>query len=190
MKGRYFAEIFRIEIVKRLCAKRVLTTYLDNDDALNVRFVEDLQNRAAENSDGMFFYYDEGYQYYTEGQYVMKIHYPRNHFVSVVEEGDSSRVKGIYGYGSHFYISKKIGVKIEHVKSLPMWCEVVHERNITNDAYFLNARMMEDEFLLKESFGIQEDVRYGFGIYLCRFIPHYLKNFIRRCGYKLFGRHW
>lgn len=190
MKGRYFAEIFRMEVVKRLYAKRVLTTYLDNDDALNVRFVEDLQNRATVNSDGVFFYYDEGYQYYTEGQYVMRIHYPRNHFVSVVEEGNSSRVKGIYGYGSHFYINKIEGVKIEHVKSLPMWCEVVHERNIVNDAYFLKARMMRDEFLLKASFGIQEDVRYGIDIYLCRFIPHYLKTFIRRCGYKLFGRHW
>ena len=40
--GRFFADIFRAEIVKRLKAERVLSTYLDNDDALNVRFVEDI----------------------------------------------------------------------------------------------------------------------------------------------------
>ena len=39
--GRRFAEIFREEVIKRVTAERVITTYLDNDDALNVRFVEE-----------------------------------------------------------------------------------------------------------------------------------------------------
>ena len=37
--GRRFAQIFRNTVVQRLNAERVITTYLDNDDALNVRFV-------------------------------------------------------------------------------------------------------------------------------------------------------
>lgn len=49
--GRYFAEIFRREIVKRLDAKRVVSTYLDNDDALHMGFVEELQQRALGVSD-------------------------------------------------------------------------------------------------------------------------------------------
>lgn len=188
--GKYFAEIFRKEMVKRLCATRVVSTYLDNDDALTVGFVEDLQQRVRALENDSFIFYDKGYQYYTEGKYMMKICYPKNHFVSVVEEGDPATVKGVYGYGSHYYVNKIEGVKIEHVKSHPMWCEVIHEKNIGNDAYFINARMMRDENLLETSFGIQEKVRYGIGIYLFRFIPRYMKTFIRRCGYKLFGRHW
>lgn len=48
--GHRFAQIFREEVVRRFKSSkdhgfngRVLTTYLDNDDALNVRFVEDIQ---------------------------------------------------------------------------------------------------------------------------------------------------
>lgn len=46
--GSFFPEIFKQEVIKRLPPaynnekKRVLTTYLDNDDALNVGFVEDI----------------------------------------------------------------------------------------------------------------------------------------------------
>lgn len=192
LKGRYFAEIFRTEIGKRLYAKRVVSTYLDNDDALNVRFVEDIQKRVASLKDKTFVFYDDGYQLYTDYNYMMRIHYPKNHFVSVVENGNPNPnvVRGVYGYGSHYYIDKIEGVNIEHVKNLGMWCEVIHEKNMGNDAYFLNARMVSDEHLLETSFGIPEKVSYGIGIYLFRFIPRYLKTFIRRCGYKLFGRHW
>lgn len=34
----------------------------------------------------------------------MRIHYPANHFVSVVEKGDSTSIKGVFGYGSHAYL--------------------------------------------------------------------------------------
>lgn len=190
LKGRYFADLFRAEIVGRLCAKRVVSTYLDNDDALNVRFVEDIQQRATSLKDRTFVFYDDGFQFYTDYNYMMRIHYPKNHFVSVVEDGNPGSVKGIFGYGSHYYINIIDGVKIEHVKSQPMWCEVIHEKNMQNDAYFLKARMMRDEHLLETSFGIQKEVKYGVGLYLFKFIPRYLKTFIRRCGYKLYGRRW
>lgn len=185
--GRRFAEIFRMEVVKRLYAKRVITTYLDNDDALNVRFVEELQKRVQSLSDGTFIYFTEGYQFFTDYEYMMKIHYPRNHFVSVVESGEPSRVKTIYGYGSHYYIDKIKGVRIEYVINLPMWCQVVHERNMGNDAYFLGAKMVNKETLLITDYGILEEIKYGVGIYLFRFLPRYAKTFIRRCKIKLRG---
>ena len=179
--GFRFAEIFRDEIIKRLKAKRVLSTYLDNDDALNIGFVEDLQHRITTVSDGTFFYYDEGYQYYTENQFVMQIHYPRNHFVSVVEQGDAATVKGVYGYGRHYYIDSIEGAKIKHIKTKPMWCEVVHEKNILNDANFiLHTKMVRDENRLKQEFAIDETVKYSIGIYLHRFLPRYIKTFGRR----------
>lgn len=187
-KGCYFADIFRREIVKRLTSDRVVSTYLDNDDALNLGFVEDLRRRALDVNDGTFINYNDGYQYYSEDEYLMKIHYPTNHFVSVVENG--STAKGIFGYGSHSSIHKIKGVNIEIVKDLPMWCEVVHEKNMVNDAYFLRAKMVKDGDVLKKEFGIEEIVQSGFWIYTLKFLPRYMKTFVRRTKERLLGRKW
>lgn len=186
-RGCYFAEIFRKEVSIRLTkgAGRLLTTYLDNDDALDIHFVEDIQKRAAELPNGTIIYYTDGYQFFTDYKYLMKIHYPRNHFASVVE--DVSEMKTIYGYGSHYYIDKIPGAKIEYVKNLPMWCEVIHEKNMGNDAFFLDAKMVKDRSVLINDFGIQEAVKHGAGLYLLRFLPRYAKTFIRRCKIKLRG---
>ena len=181
--GWRFAEIFRSEIVKRLKSKRVLSTYLDNDDALNVSFVEDIQRRALTVSDGTFINYDDGYQYYADDKFMMRVHYPTNHFVSVVEKGESATLKGIFGFGSHATIEKIKGVKIECVKNLRMWCEVVHEKNVMNDAKFLTVYMVKDEDLLRNDFAVDDDVRYGIGIYVRRFIPRYIKTFVWRTKY-------
>lgn len=187
--GRYFSEIFRKEVAHRLAQSpgRVLTTYLDNDDALDIHFVEDIRRRASEQPDGTFIYYTDGYQFFTDHKYLMKIHYPRNHFVSVVENGNLSTVKTIYGYGSHYYIDKIKGASIEYVNNLPMWCQVVHEKNMGNDAYFLRAKMVNEKTLLINNYGIQEEVKHGAGLYLFRFLPRYAKTFIRRCKIKLRG---
>jgi hypothetical protein len=178
--GRFFAEIFRAEMIKRLCAKRVVSTYLDNDDALNVRFVEDLQHRVRTLNDDTFIFYDEGYQYYTEDKYMMRIVYTKNHFVSVVEEGCPTTLKGIFGYGSHYYINKIKGAKIEHVKGLRMWCEVVHEKNVMNDAKFLRSKMVRNRDLLQREFAIDETVTSGIGLYLFDFLPRYGRSFAKR----------
>lgn len=191
-KGNLFAQIFREEVVKRIDGRcqRVLTTYLDNDDALNVRFIEDVQQKASSVSDGTFINYTDGYQYYTDYNYLMRIHYRRNHFMSVVEKGNPETVKTIYGYGSHYYIGKIDGVKMELVKNRPMWCEVIHEKNMGNDAYFLNAKMVKDTGAMKRDFAVDETVKYGTGIYLTKFMPRYCKTFVRRTKYYLFGRKW
>ena len=189
--GRYFAQIFRREVVKRLSFKRIITSYLDNDDALSVRFIEDLQQRVATLLDGTFINYTDGYQFYTDFKYVMQIQYPRNHFMSVVEEGNPATLKTIYGYGSHYYIDKIKDIHIEKIKEHPMWCEVIHEKNMGNDAYFLLcAKMIKDENLLFRKFGLKEKVKSGSCLYLFRFLPRYFKTLLRRVGYRLYGRHW
>jgi len=188
--GRQFAQIFRSEVVKRIRAKRVITSYLDNDDALDIHFVEDIQKRVSLLEDGTFIFYEDGFQLYTDYKYLMRIHYPKNHFVSVVEKGDPSSLKTIYGYGSHYYIDRIEGARIVYVKNQPLWCEVIHEKNMGNDAYFLGAKMINDEGLLRRDFGVDETLKYGVGLYLIRFLPRYAKTFVRRTKYFFFGRHW
>jgi hypothetical protein len=188
--GRYFAEVFRREIVKRLAAERVLTTYLDNDDSLNIGFVRDLQSRARSLNDGTFIYYSDGYQFYTDQKYLMKIHFPKNHFVSVVEKGDPSVLKGVFGYGGHGQIDDIKGVAIERIDNQLMWCEVVHEKNMVNDAYYVNAKMVKDADRLRNDFAIDEAVEYGTGLYLFSFLPRYIKTFFARVKHRLFGWEW
>lgn len=187
--GRYFAQIFKTEVSKRITANRVITTYLDNDDALNISFVDDIQNRAIALSDGTFISYTDGYQYFTDHSYVMQVHYPRNHFVSVVEKGDAS-LKTIYGYGSHYYIDKIPGARIEYVPEPLMWCEVIHEKNMGNDAYFLMASMVNDIDLLRRDFSLDEDAKSGIGLYFFRFLPRFFVTLVRRIRYFFFGRKW
>lgn len=189
-KGHHFAEIFRKEVIKRLSGNRVISTYLDNDDALDIHFVEDVLRRTDALPNGAFTTYDCGYQLFTNHHYLMQVHYPRNHFMSVIEEGNPATLKTIYGYGSHYYIEKTPGAKIEHIKNQPMWCEVVHDRNVGNDAYFLGAKMVKDDSLLITAYGLQAKVNSGIGLYLFRFLPRYAKTFVRRIRYKLFGKHW
>ena len=189
--GRFFARIFGEEVRKRMdLSARILTTYLDNDDALNSHFVEDIQRRAENLHDGTFITYVDGYQYYTDCEYVMRIHYPRNHFLSVVEKNDVSGVRTIYGYGSHYYVVKIPGVHIEQISDSRMWCEVIHEKNMGNDAYFLRASMEKDCELLQRDFAIDQPLQSGLGLYLFRFLPRYARTFVRRARNRLFGREW
>lgn len=192
-EGRYFARIFGEEVRKRIePSSGVLTTYLDNDDALHRRFVEDIQNRAASLPDGTFITYIDGYQYYTDHRYAMRIHYPRNHFVSVIEKRAplNMNVRTIYGFGSHYYLVKIPGVRIEQISGSRMWCEVIHEKNMGNDAYFLRAMMEKDHALLQRDFSIDEPLQHGTLLYLFRFLPRYCKIFFRRTKHRLFGRKW
>ena len=68
-----------------------------------------------------------------------------------------------------------------------MWCEVIHEKNMGNDAYFLKAKMLREENLLVTTYGLQENVQYGMGLYLFRFLPRYARTFVRRVIIKLRG---
>ena len=190
-EGLEFRKVFRNEVVKRLEGERIITTYLDNDDALDVHFVEDLQKRVSNLSSGTFVFYLNGYQYFTEFGLLLRIRCRRNHFVSVVESVNPETLKTIYGFGSHYYIDKIPGAKIEYVKEAPLWCEVVHERNMGNDAYFLlGSSAVRDGETLKRDFAVEESSSYSAATYLFKFIPRYLKTFLRRIGYFFFGRKW
>ena len=176
-----FRQVFKTEIEKRLKASRVITSYLDNDDALNIKYVEDVQKRALSVSDNTFINYTDGYQVFTDYQYVLKVHFPTNHFISVVEQGVPSMIKTVYGYGSHAILNEKHGIKIEKVKNLPMWCEVVHEKNMYNDAiFFIRAKMIGDGDILRREFSIDKNVRSGIGLYVFVFVPRYIRVCTRR----------
>ena len=122
---------------------------------------------------------------------MLQIHYPRNHFVSVVETGDPTTIRGIFGYGGHFHIDEDKRARIENIARLPMWCEVVHEKNMINDANFLiGTRTVRNRNAMREFFAVDEDVDTGAWVYCFKFMPRYLRTFVKRAKNKLFGHKW
>ena len=189
--GKYFRQIFRSIIIERLHADRVVSTYFDNDDALSIRFVDDIHRRASELPNGFFLFYTSGYQYYTELGLMLRVHYKRNHFVSVIEIGQPTTLKTVFGYCGHYYIDRIPGVKIEYIEDSPVWCEVIHERNMCNDAHFLlGIKPVRDRETLRRGFGIDEDCKFSLSLLAFRFVPRYLKTFVWRAKRRVFGRKW
>ena len=52
------------------------------------------------------------------------------------------------------------------------------------DAYFLKARMVRDEDLLRREFVIDETVKSGLGLYVFKFLPKYGRTFVKCDVYK------
>lgn len=188
--NRRFAAVFRHVVQKKASADRIITTYLDNDDCLGKNFVTDVQARLADLADNTFLYYKDGHQFFTEFGLMLKISYPRNHFPSVIESRDNFRT--IYGYGSHYYIDRLPDVRIEMVEGEPLWCEVIHERNESNDAYFLpGIKQVRDKELMRTLFSVDVDLDTHYTkSFVLHFVPRYIKTFIRRVRGRLFGMKW
>lgn len=136
-----FSQIFR-EVVKSdldgMPEGIVSTTYLDNDDALSVCYMETVDNIISANTRAIaarptIICFRFGCQYLTEPKIASRASYKRNHFITLAEQSGKNGIKTVYGYGSHYYIGKQNGInKIISTKP-DMWLEVIHEKNVIND---------------------------------------------------------
>lgn len=188
--NRRYAAVFRQVVQKKASADRVITTYFDNDDCLEKTFVADVQARLFDLPDKTFLYYTDGYQFFAEFGLMLKIRYQRNHFPSVIESRDNIRT--VYGYAGHYHVDKVPDVKIELVEGAPLWCEVVHEKNDYNDAYFLlGTSQIRDKELMRELFSADVDLNTHYTkTYVLNFVPRYIITFIRRAKDRIFGKDW
>ena len=173
---------------------RLLTTYLDNDDALRLDFVERVQAVAERMSANTFISFVNGLQYYTELEIATHIRYRNNHFVSFVEEvcPEKLHVKTVYGYGSHYYIDTYKKCKCQYEKTdRPMWMEVVHTNNVDNDVLMTRSiRLVTCRDSLKD-FGLDRLLSvHSRRIYYTCFFLRRLKEIVRHAKFKLFGHDW
>ena len=117
-----FIAVFR-GVIKKLCTESgenfdmLLTTYLDNDDALATDFVEDIQTRVVNFSTGTFLNYSTGLQYFPKSKILLRVDYPHNHFISLYEDYDERLFRTVYGYGSHAFIDKLDNVRVSNTYS-------------------------------------------------------------------------
>ncbi len=157
-----FGQIFKEVIENDLGDKAegiVSTTYLDNDDALSVHYMEMIHNLISTNYNKIIaqtsiINFRFGCQYFTEHKVASRASYKRNHFITLAEPLGSNSIKTVFGYGSHYYIGKHNGInKIISTKPA-MWLEVIHEKNVINDVRMsLHTRITGSEMLLR-TFGV------------------------------------
>lgn len=103
----------------------VITTTLDNDDAIAKDFVDRVRNDARTHGPG-FLNYPQGYRYAVRDKKLYRHRVRSNPFLTLVEHGPSP--KGIRSYGPHDHIERKHAIR--NIESEPMWIQVVHGRNV------------------------------------------------------------
>ncbi len=173
-------------------ADRIITTYLDNDDALRQDFVEKVQLAAESVKPRTFISFSKGIQYFTELQIATQIPYKNNHFISFVEDIDGIHpIVTVYGFGSHFYIEQIPDCDIEYIDDAPMWVEVVHEENVDNDVKMtFRTKLITDQAYLAPYGNNIIISRKSMRVYLTRFLWRRFTQTIRRLKNKINGENW
>lgn len=188
-----FQDIFRREILRWVnpTVGHLLTTYLDNDDALHCRFIEDLQQRAGKLNFGTIISYTYGIQYYEEMNLAVRIPYKNNHFLTYYERLKEKN-RTVWGFW-HFSIFKYKNLRIELVddRQCPMWVEVIHAGNVDNDVKMTLHHKLLTPPLLMRDYGLDITLP-GKGHSRRRFLTSFSRRFmgqvIRRGSNKLKGK--
>ena len=185
--GLYFAYIFQSIVSSKVAVgDKVITTYLDNDDALRFDYIEAVKRLAAGAGDSpTFISFKYGLQYFTSLNIALSISFPTNHFISLVEtytEGYS--LKTVFGYGSHMGIEGYRGTQVLYVNDREQagWVEVVHESNVVNEVRLTwKRRLVRDIHKLQEEYGIAITLsRHSIWIYYTGFVLRMLRQGCRR----------
>lgn len=106
----------------------IISTNLDNDDSIHVQMVEKLQSLISRDYSCKLYSFNWGYQYFTDISLILKMRYPHNHFLTLVES--SSSVTTILPYA---HATARKSFEVVDIKDFPFWIEFVHNRNQGND---------------------------------------------------------
>jgi hypothetical protein len=137
-KYENFVPVFTPEFSARACrdltrehltqnTEYVITTHLDNDDAVALAFMQNVQDRfIPQDMTVLNFLY--GYRYYKNKLYLQR--YASNSFISLIESTQKQFLTTVYSATPHGQY-KKIANMID-IRSEPSWLIVIHEDNIGN----------------------------------------------------------
>lgn len=115
----------------------LLTTRLDNDDALSCRYVEIVQSLCGTEYEQYYFNAREGQQVTVRsvdpkewGYYHLR--YPGSPFVSMLERVREEPVKMVYHRPHGSIKSKIVGYPVKDLTHFPLWMQILHGKNIGN----------------------------------------------------------
>lgn len=107
----------------------VITTNLDNDDAIRCDMIEKLHSLIDHTSVGKLYSLNLGYQYFAGAGIALGMKYPHNHFLTLVEPAGGTYTT-ILGF-SHVK-GRKLFQPVD-ITDKPYWIEFVHGGNVNND---------------------------------------------------------
>ena len=121
-----------VELIKSMTGDEeyIMTTNLDNDDALHRDMLGGLQAKLNETDKTGLYTYVNGLQYIEHKRLLLRMRYPHNHFLTLVEKSDDD-IKTIISYG-HGKARKRVSNTVD-LQGPPRWLEVVHGHNVSND---------------------------------------------------------
>ncbi|WP_082506916.1 glycosyltransferase [Arthrobacter sp. Leaf337] len=114
-------------VQERVSADWVITTRVDNDDALARDFIDAVQAQFGK-EDHQFINFQSGLQMSDEGEVYYRSD-PSGPFISLIERRTAKPLRGVY-VGRHDKIAE-FG-PIRQVVTHPMWLQMVHGLNIGN----------------------------------------------------------
>lgn len=109
----------------------VITTNLDNDDSIHKDMVDELQRAFLANPEASLYRLVYGYQYFEDLNFLMKMRYPHNHFLTLATKVNPE--VDIIPITSYEHGSAHRKLTYRDVKIDPMWIEIVHQSNVNNN---------------------------------------------------------
>jgi hypothetical protein len=132
VNGRFDPKVCAEDVAKRSSRPWIITSRVDNDDALARDYVEQVQALFAERTE--FVNFTAGLQLTDDGKLLHRSD-PSNAFISLIEP-NSHQAMCVY-VDSHDRVSKH--APIRQVSTHPMWVQMVHGRNIANAVHGVRA---------------------------------------------------
>ena len=116
-----------LQLMLRTEQQRILiTTRLDNDDAICPRFIEVIQKRVNLTAGDQFLNIPNGY--IQRGSVLEKTHHRANPFMTFVEHGTARSV-----YFTPHGVAMTRHAPIVQITEERLWVQIIHERNYVND---------------------------------------------------------
>ena len=123
---RFVTEIIRS--MEETMPEWVLTTRLDNDDALHREFVSFIQTRFSFHPERKEYDLVYSYKYVPDEKIVYRYPLKNGHFMTLAEQGDSAFRSVMFC--NHLEMDKY--VRAEHIYARPLQTELIHGGNVVN----------------------------------------------------------
>ena len=169
----------------------IITSRIDNDDALNCNFISNIQEYilSTKIEEEIVLSFKSGLQYLDNSCIIQAIEYPNNHFLTLIEK-KTDRINTIF-FWDHYFIQKY--KRIVFLNLDKAWIEIVHNNNVVNTFSFdkknkLILRFCLFDYGFEKRWGILQSliqIVFSPNKYLFHLIKYKIKNIYKygRKGY-------
>lgn len=177
----------RNEIKKYISPKDsyLITTRIDNDDSFHKEIVNIIQEQVKKDNGEKYIYnFDYGFQYFEEYNYLQKIFYRNNHFLTRVDNLNDDF--GTIMSFRHDRIDKDLKVNNLNNKLNPLWIEVVHGSNVANDIkYTLTYPQIKNMDLAQFGLNIKIRSKESLNSLIFKIVPRLFNQTIKKIWNKI-----